>query len=73
VTDPFIDRSYGPNFDADAEWDRAFIDRVHACDETEIGAGRVKPTHMLAVLSREQTGPLTCLGIRTPEFCVRRP
>ncbi|HLK49495.1 MAG TPA: class I SAM-dependent methyltransferase [Bryobacteraceae bacterium] len=73
VTDPFIDRSFGPNFDPRNPWDRQFIDRVHACDEAEIGAGRIKPTHMLAVLRREQAEPLLCMGHRTPEFCVRRP
>jgi 2-polyprenyl-3-methyl-5-hydroxy-6-metoxy-1,4-benzoquinol methylase len=73
VVDPFVDRSFGPNFDANAEWDRHFIDRVHACDESEMLAGRVKPTHMLAVLSREQAGDLICPDGRSPEFCVRQP
>lgn len=72
VADPFIDRGYGPNFDAEAEWDRAFIDRVHAFDENEIVAGRIKPTHMLAVLGKD-AGPLTCFKNLTPEFCVRWP
>ena len=50
VVDPFIDRSFGPNFDADVAWDTAFIDRVHARDEAELAAGRIKPTHMFAVM-----------------------
>jgi SAM-dependent methyltransferase len=50
VIDPFVDRSFGPNFDASALWDRAFIDQIHARDDNEINAGRVKPTHMLAVV-----------------------
>ena len=73
VTDPFIDRSYGPNFDASGEWDRAFIDRVHACDEAGMAEGRLKPTHMLAVLSRAGTEDLICTEGFTPEFAVRRP
>jgi SAM-dependent methyltransferase len=73
VTDPFIDRSYGPNFDADGEWDRAFIDRVHACDEEGLAAGLLKPTHMLAVLSKSRSRPLLCRDHLTPEFCVRHP
>ena len=72
VTDPFIDRSFGPNFEAAGAWDCGFIDRVHACDEREMLAGRIKPTHMMAVVSREP-GALKCLGKMTPEFCVRRP
>lgn len=72
VTDPFIDRGFGPNFDAEGEWDRAFIDRVHACDEQELAAGRVKPTHMLAVLSKDADARVICREHLTPEFCVRR-
>jgi SAM-dependent methyltransferase len=72
VMDPFIDRSFGPNFDPDSAIDRAFIDRVHGTDEREILAGRIKPTHMLAVLSRERGGKTKCFRRLTPEFCVRR-
>ena len=73
VIDPYIDRSFGPNFDAGSEWDRSFIDRVHACDEREMLAGRVKPTHMLAVLGREEKGASISLPGRTPEKSVRWP
>jgi SAM-dependent methyltransferase len=73
VTDPFIDRSFGPNFNAEAAWDRDFIDRVQACDHHEMAAGRLKPTHMLAVLSRDQSTDLLCLPNRTPESSVRHP
>jgi SAM-dependent methyltransferase len=72
VTDPFIDRSYGPNFDAENAMDRAFIDRVHACDTAGIQAGRIKPTHMLAVLSRDADAAVVCSGQLTPEFCIRK-
>jgi hypothetical protein len=74
VIDPFIDRSFGPNFDAGADWDRDFIDRVHARDEAEMSAGRVTPTHMLAVLRRRPWAG-TCAhrpGL-SPERSVRRP
>ena len=73
VTDPFIDRSFGPNFDADKEWDRSFIDRVHAFDEAGIRSGRIKPTHMLAVLSRDAGPEVVCREHLTPAFCVRWP
>ena len=72
VTDPFADRSYGPNFDAEGAWDREFIDRVHPCDEAEIRYGRITPTHMLAVMGREQDAELVCREHLTPAFCVRR-
>ena len=50
IIDPFIDRSFGFNFDAETDWDRSFIDRVHARDEAELATGRIKPTHMFAVM-----------------------
>ena len=73
VADPFVDRSYGPNFDATREWDRHFIDRVHACDEAGLANGTLKPTHMLAVLHAESVDTLICRDKLTPEFCVRWP
>lgn len=72
VVDPFIDRGFGHNFDPDCAADRALIDRIHARDEAEIRAGRIKPTHMFAVMSRKAPGPLRCIDHLTPAFCVRR-
>ncbi|MBN8477588.1 MAG: class I SAM-dependent methyltransferase [Burkholderiales bacterium] len=72
VIDPFIDRGFGPNFDADAPWDRAFIDRVHARDEAEIRAGRVKPTHMFAVMTRGPGAGVHHDGL-SPADAIRRP
>jgi SAM-dependent methyltransferase len=73
IIDPFIGRSFGPHFDVDSEQDRAFIDRVHARDQTEILAGRIKPTHMLAVMQNKPFAKQSCWQHLTPEFCVRRP
>jgi SAM-dependent methyltransferase len=73
IIDPFIDRSFGPHFDADAEWDRDFIDRVHARDEAEIHAGRITPTHMMAVMrKRPYAGEMQRRDHLTPAFCIRR-
>jgi SAM-dependent methyltransferase len=73
VIDPFIDRSFGWNFDADAPWDRDFIDRVHAADEAAIDAGTITPTHMIATLRHRQGLVPRTLNGRTPERCVRVP
>ncbi len=74
VIDPFIDRGFGPNFDAHAEWDRDFIDRVHARDEAALLDGEVTPTHMLAVLRRRPwSGRCAHRPGLAPERCVRRP
>jgi hypothetical protein len=71
VIDPFVDRSFGHNFKLESEWDRAFIDRVHERDEEEMRKGRIKPTHMLAVMSKTELGPLRSLPPFTPQFCIR--
>ena len=73
VIDPFVDRSFGPNFDATADWDRAFIDAVHRRDEAELTAGRIKPTHMVAVVGKERGVPSVFHPPMSPEFCVRPP
>ena len=73
IIDVFIDRTFGPNFDPDKEWDRAFIDRVHAADVAEIEAGRVKPTHMMAVMTKKPVGRTKIHKHLSPGFCIRRP
>jgi SAM-dependent methyltransferase len=71
VVAPFVDRAFGHNFDATSEWDRTFIDRVHAADEQGFATGRLKPTQMIAVMT---SGPaashLFPRGI-SPEMAVR--
>lgn len=72
LVDPFIDRSFGPHFDAAGAWDRDFIDRVHRRDEAEMRAGTITPTHMLAVLRRRPYhGPFRCREGLEPARCVR--
>lgn len=73
VIDPFIDRGIGHNFDAEGDWDRDFIGRVHARDEAEIHAGRIKPTHMLAVLCNDRSAQPLIRAHLTPDFCLRPP
>lgn len=70
---PFIDRSFGHHLDATSERDRDFIDRVHARDQAEIEAGRIKPTHMMAVMTNDRSAEPRVYKHLTPQFCVRRP
>ncbi len=72
VIDPFIDRAFGPNFSADADWDRAFLHAVQKSDQQELLAGRLSPTHMLAVVSNDPNHLLVHEPPFTPEFCVRK-
>jgi SAM-dependent methyltransferase len=73
IVDVFIDRGYGPNFDPEKAWDREFIDRVHALDVQEIDAGRVKPTHVYAAMTRTPLAQPRFPRHWSPEFCVRHP
>jgi ubiquinone/menaquinone biosynthesis C-methylase UbiE len=73
LIDPFIDRSFGPNFDADSSWDRGFIDRVHALDMKHMEEGTLKPAHMYAVMSLNQECSPRVYKNLTPAACVRWP
>ncbi len=73
IIDIFVDRAFGPNFDPTDECDRAFIDRVQTVDQAEIEEGRVKPTHMIAVVTRMPVTQTKMHKHLSPEFCVRRP
>jgi hypothetical protein len=67
----FTDRAFGFHFDAESEWDRNFIDEVHRRDESELRAGRLTPTHMVAVFGRNPAAsPQWTLE---PGLCIRRP
>ncbi|MEE4638958.1 MAG: class I SAM-dependent methyltransferase [Wenzhouxiangella sp.] len=66
VIDPFIDRAFGHNFSVDEADDRAFIDRVHALDEAGFADGTLKPTHMVAVMVRQD------LALDTPPVYARQ-
>lgn len=70
---PFIDRAFGHHFNADADWDRDFIDRVHAHDVALMEEGVIKPTSMLAVMKTKgsELKPRYLSAKMTPEFCVR--
>lgn len=70
---PFVDRAFGHNFDPAGQWDRDFIDRVHLRDESEMLAGRIKPTIAVAVLGTDTAVPTQYLAPFSPAFCVRWP
>lgn len=73
VIDPFVDRSFGWNFNAEGDWDRAFIDRVHAADEEALESRTITPTHMLAVMTMDRsTKPILWRG-RSPQEAIRVP
>lgn len=73
IIDPLIDRGFGGNFNAEAEWDREFIDRVHAADVEGITSGAWTPTHLMAVCSPQPVPMKACWPERGPQACIRRP
>ena len=68
----FIDRPFGHNFNANADWDKDFIDRVHARDEACLISGELKPTSMLAVLTKSATEVVLRHPALNPQHCVRK-
>ena len=73
LIDPFIDRVFGPNFDAESSWDRSVIDRIHALDMKLLEEGTLKPTHMHAVMGVTVGSMPRVYKNLTPEYCVRWP
>ena len=72
LVDIFVDRGFGHNFDLNGEWDRDFIDRLHATDEQAILSGGLSPTHMFAVMTPGPADEHFYSRGLTPERCVRR-
>lgn len=69
----FIDRPFGHNFDPKNPKDLDFIDRVHAKDEELMLNGTIKPTQMLAVMSKQEIKNPQLLNSKlTPDFCIRK-
>lgn len=55
---PFIERRFGWNYDVASDADRAIIERVARLDEELLEAGRVKPTQILARMTRKTGMPI---------------
>ena len=72
ITEIFVDRSFGPNFDLGNEGDLRFIDFVEHLNSRLIECGSIKPTLMFATFKME---PCDCRheGHLTPELCLRLP
>lgn len=54
IIEVFVDRAYGPNYDPKNNNDRKIIDEIHKRDEFLIRNKILKPTHMLASMSKSQ-------------------
>ena len=67
----FIDRGFGYNFHISDPRDCYFIDFVAGLDDYFIELGRIKPTQMIAAMTKTEKGPVKVYKHLTPEFCVR--
>ncbi len=73
VIDVFVDRAFGHNFNPDSEADRRFIDRVHEIDEQGFQTGELKPTHLIATVTKSRLKPPLLSRGLSPQGCVRLP
>ena len=70
---PFVDRTFGPNFDPHNAHDRMLIDAIQARDEREMIAGRIKPTQMLAAMTLSRNVTCKVVGGLAPRAAIRQP
>jgi SAM-dependent methyltransferase len=73
LIDVFIDRGFGHNFNPHNPSDLAFIDTVAQMDELLLEAGYLKPTHLVAAMTKTPLGPTRYWKHLSPDFCVRLP
>jgi hypothetical protein len=73
VTDVFIDRGFGHNFDPANEWDRNFIDQAPELNERSIESGLIKPTQMIAAMTKSPRNMIRQDKHLSPYFCFRHP
>lgn len=69
----FVDRAFGPNFDVSNPRDCFFIDLVSQLDDYFIETGKLKPTQMVAAMTKAGGSPTEVYKHLTPEFCIRDP
>jgi SAM-dependent methyltransferase len=69
----FVDRAFGHNFDVSDPKDCYFIDFVSQLDDYFIETGRIKPTQMIAAMTKGERGESKIYKHLTPKFCVRDP
>lgn len=69
----FVDRAFGRNFEVSNPKDRYFIDFVSQLDDYFIETGKLKPTQMIAAMTKTDRSPPKIYKHLTPEFCIRPP
>lgn len=71
VVDVFINKAFGPNFDANKREDIEFIDKVQLIQYKGLITGEIKPTQTISAMTKHPTKrPLHLFG-KHPKDCVR--
>lgn len=72
VTDPFVDRVYGPNFDPHKAEDTFLIDAIAKLDDAGLDLGILTPTHLMGSF---RAAPVQCRYPhgRSPQATVHEP
>ena len=73
LTDVFVGRGYGANFDPTASEDRRIIDLVDELNEVLIDIGAIKPTNLCASMVKFAPQAQRLYRNRTPEAMCRNP
>ncbi|SDX72548.1 hypothetical protein SAMN05421644_1117 [Allochromatium warmingii] len=74
IIDPFVGRGFGQNYSRKEPLDKSLIDLIAFLNDLLIDLGRIKPTQMHAVMSKDNLNSITTsYGKLTPEFCIRDP
>jgi SAM-dependent methyltransferase len=72
LTDLFVDRAYGHNFDPLDQRDMAFIMQVTKLNDLLIDLGVIKPTMLFACMSKKPD-KTTSYRHWEPDYCIRDP
>jgi 2-polyprenyl-3-methyl-5-hydroxy-6-metoxy-1,4-benzoquinol methylase len=71
LTDVFVSRGFGPNFDMNSDADKAFLDHVALLNDILIDSGHIKPTVVAAVMHMNSGESSRYYRHWTPAFCLR--
>ncbi|MEM1187952.1 MAG: class I SAM-dependent methyltransferase [Pseudomonadota bacterium] len=73
VTTPFVNRRFGWSYDADSEVDRSLVDQVATTDQKLLDSGAIKPTQLVAAMSKGSASRKLSSTVWSPRESIRAP
>lgn len=73
LTDIFVDRGFGHNFDRDDANDKSLIDDLASANDSLMRLGFIKPTQVIAVMSTGEPSSPKITDNKKPDYFVRDP